>query len=135
MNRQQKIKLITFIYLIVSVASIIFWDNNSSKYTHTKGEDFSILIDFLLILTITFALILVFFFGRKFWLIVLLPLITLLTTFALGLGILFLMNLSGSPSELINVYGFTYVITNAFLWLLILLKLKNEVGNAHHRYK
>ena len=115
------------IYFLLVLLSAIYWANNFSKFTTYKGDEFFFFAEYLLGLTMLFYLIQIISARRlKYLLLLIFPLLTTLTSVILGLGVLALTSMNGTPSETIYVYGFVYSLTNILLMLFLLTRLTNR---------
>ena len=91
------------------VSFCIYWATNFTKYTTYKGDEFFMLAELLLVLTYLFYLTIQFTVKRiNFLLPLLIPVVTCVVAFCIGIFILILAQLSGIPRQYILIYGLVY---------------------------
>ena len=107
-----KIRLLniySIIYGLIVVSFCIYWATNFTRHTTYKGDEFFMLVQYLLILTYLFYLIIQFSVKRINFLFALsIPIMTCIAAFCIGLFILFVTQLSGVPKHYILIYGLLY---------------------------
>ncbi len=117
--------MITATYCLLALISTVFWANHFTDYRTYKGDEFFFFAEYLLGLTIVFYLVLFFFIKRlKYLFILLLPFSTIFTSFIFGLGFLAFAPRRGTPVEIIYIYGFTYILINSLLSILLFAVFK-----------
>ncbi len=97
------------IYGLTIIGFCSWWSENFSRHTTYKGDEFFILVQFLLVLTYGFYLVIQFTIKRInfIWLIALL-LVTAIAAFFIGILVLLFTGLSGIPRHYIFLYGLLY---------------------------
>lgn len=108
-------KLIVF-YFLICLLSTIIWANQFSLFTNKKGDDFFYLVVYLLFVTILFYCAQIFSIRNiRSIVLLLIPIITVFTSIIIGLGVLAITSLSGTPTHIIYVYGSLYSVSNILL--------------------
>jgi hypothetical protein len=103
------------IYFLIALMSIIIWASQFSSLTHYKGDEFFFFAGYLLVVTIGFYSVQIFII-RLFRCIALLnPFATVITSIILGLCVLTMTSMVGTPTQIIYVYGLVYSVTNILL--------------------
>ena len=99
----------SIIYGLTVAGFCIYWATNFTRYTTYKGDEFFMLVEFLLVLTYLFYLTIQFTVKRIYFLLALLiPIMTCVVAFCIGIFILMLTQLSGIPKQYILIYGSVY---------------------------
>lgn len=99
----------SIVYGLTLVGFCIYWATNFTRHTTYKGDEFFMLAQFLLLLTYLFFLTVQFTVKRiNFLVALLIPLLTSIVAFCVGLLILMFTNLSGIPTHYILIYGLLY---------------------------
>ena len=99
----------SIIYFLTVACFSIYWATNFTRYTTYKGDEFFMLAEFLLVLTYLFYLTIQFTVKRiNFLLALLIPVMTCVVAFCIGIFILMLTQLSGIPKQYILIYGLVY---------------------------
>jgi len=112
----------SIIYGLTVVGFSIYWAINFTRYTTYKGDEFFMLVGFLLVLTYLFYLTIQFTVKRiNFLLALLIPVMTCVVAFCIGIFILMVTRLSGIPRQYILIYGLAYgliilLATYKFWW-------------------
>ncbi len=110
---------ILVIYLILVIASTIYWGNNFSSYTNYKGDEFFFYLEFLYCLTtFLFLLQILLMKVKRLLLLLFVPLLTILISVLLGLLFLFVSSMNGTPSETIYIYSSVYSSLNILILIL-----------------
>jgi hypothetical protein len=103
--------LITYsiFYGLIEVCFCIYWAANFTRHTTYKGDEFFVLVQFLLALTYLFYLAVQFSVKKiKLLLALLIPLMTCIAAFSISIVILLGTHLSGIPRQYIMTYGLSY---------------------------
>ena len=99
----------SIIYGLTVVGFCFYWATNFTRHTTYKGDEFFMLAQFLLVLTYLFYLTIQFTVKRiNFLLALLIPVMTCVAAFCIGVFILTLTQLSGIPRHYILIYGLLY---------------------------
>src|SRR3954468_16972075 len=107
----RRLKLYSLIYGLIVIGFCIYWATNFTNHTSYKGDEFVMLVQFLLAVTYVFYLAIQFFVKRINFLFALsIPILTCIASFCLGILLLFATHLSGVPREYIMIYGLLYGI-------------------------
>jgi hypothetical protein len=120
-------------YVLIVIVSTIYWAKNFKIYSKYKGDDFFYFAVYLLVLTIAFYLIQLFYIRQlKYLIILLVPFLTILTSIILGFGILFISSMGGTPIQTIYIYGVVYALTNILftIYLATQLTTKTKTPNG-----
>jgi hypothetical protein len=111
-------------YFLLAAVSTFWWAKNWLTYEKFKGDEFFFLAEYLSGLTILFYLVQFLFIRKlKFLLLLLLPFVTIFTTFIFGFFLLLISGMGGTPSQTIYIYGIGYLLTNIFFSMLVLIHL------------
>lgn len=101
--------IFSIIYGLTVVGFCVYWATNFTRYTTYKGDEVFRLAEFMLVLTYLFYLTIQFTIKRiNFFLALLIPVITSVVAFCIGIFILMLTQLSGIPRQYILIYGLLY---------------------------
>ena len=101
--------LYSVIYGLTVISFCIYWTTNFTRYTTYKGDEFFMLAQFLLIFTYFFYLIVQLTVKRISFLVALvIPILTCIAAFGIGILVFMLTNLSGIPRQYILIYGLLY---------------------------
>ena len=118
--KKNRLSIISLLYLAIVACFTFFWANNFPKYTHFKGDEFEVCIEF--IIPLTYAL---FLFaqltGRKVQLalFLFLPVIIAIASIFLGILILLMAGMGGTPAQIIYLYCWIYSLVS-FIFIKIL---------------
>ena len=108
-------KLIVF-YFLICLLSTIIWANQFSLFTNKKGDDFFYLVVYLLFVTILFYCAQIFSIRNiRSIVLLLIPIITVFTSIIIGLGVLAITPLSGTPVQIMYLYASIYSVSNILL--------------------
>ena len=101
--------IFSIIYEIILVSFCIYWSNNFARFTIMKGDYASIFVEILLLLTYFFYLIIQFTIERiNFLFALLVPIITCILTFLVGLLFLTFASIEDIPRNEILIVGLFY---------------------------
>lgn len=106
-----KISLVSIssMYALALVCFCYYWSSDFLIHTIHKGDEFIMLVQFLLVLSYLYYLLLQFTISRiNFLLVLSIPLISCLAAFCIGIFLLMLTGLSGTPKHYILTYGLLY---------------------------
>jgi len=109
------------IYLLGSTQLSMWWNRVYLNYTTMKGDEYFFFIEYLLYLTLAFYLVQLFLVRQiKYLIIILLPLIFIITSVILGMGIVLILPFEDTFLLTIGVYCTIYVLTNILAsWFFI----------------
>jgi hypothetical protein len=113
-----KVRLLIIYSLVYSITLVVFtiyWATNFTRHTFMKGDEFSMLAEFLFIFTYILYLIIQFTVQRiNFLFALLIPIVTAIAAFCIGLLILLVTQLSGVPRQYIWIYSILYGMFTLF---------------------
>ena len=125
---------ILVIYLILVIASTIYWANNFSSYTNYKGDEFFFYLEFLYCLTtFLFLLQILLMKVKRLLLLLFVPLLSILISVLLGFFFLFVTSMNGTPSETIYIYSSIYSFINILILILAYKSSLKRKGQPNYK--
>jgi hypothetical protein len=113
------------IYFLIVLVSTVFWANQFSTFSHYKGDEFFFLVVYLLVVTILLFSIQIFIIKQLRTIVLLLiPFASVITSIILGLGVLSMTSMSGTPTQIIYVYSLVYSLTNMLVSIFFFKRLR-----------
>jgi hypothetical protein len=105
----RRLKIYSIFYGLIVVAFCVYWATNFTKHTTYKGDEFFMLVQFLLALTYVFYFAIQFWVKRINFLFALsIPILSCIASFCIGIFILFATRVSDIPKGYIMIYGLTH---------------------------
>jgi hypothetical protein len=120
----------TLSYLAIVAAFTAYWASHFMAHIHEKGEDFEVCVDFLVPLTYL-LFVLISLTVKKIHLIALLlaPAILVMASILLGLLVLWVLRLDGTPGQIIYVFCSVYGLLAVLIILQVLAPLLGQLKN------
>ena len=101
--------IFSVIYGLAVAGFCSYWAANFTNHITYKGDEFTMLAQFLLAFTYFFYLTIQLAVKRiSFWVVLFAPVLTCVAAFCFGVCILLLSPLSGIPKHYIMIYGLLY---------------------------
>jgi hypothetical protein len=96
-------------YVIVVLVFAIFYTANLTRFVNSKGDDFFDSVEILLILTYAFyAVLYIAVFRKGIIFFLLIPLGQVVVSFFLGILIMLIFHIAGTPVQTVYIYSLTY---------------------------
>lgn len=133
MPNLKKQLIITGGYTLLMLAFALYWGSTFSVFIHYKGEDVEITLWFAIMLTYLF-LIALSFNGLKIkaWVVLIAPFALTVLSLFVGLLVLFVFSLRGTPREITLIYILTYV---SICGLNVLWRFINQATKAQKLFR
>jgi len=115
--KKSLLSVISVLYLAIVACFTFYWANNFQKYVHFKGDEFGMCVEFIIPLTYAFFILAQLNVRRAHFVILLfLPVIIAIASFFLGILILLVTGMSGTPAQTIYLYCSVYSLAS-FLFI------------------